>query len=279
MAADIEQSSQIDASDIRDSSASQCAMEIEPMRFLLVSTTSLFLLTFTRATEADWSESFAGGNASQTWVFGEVPTGSNNTQTYSNGSVSLASELGVLQGGAAAVFGVVPELFSSTPGVRVRSVLNPTNDNLSRNIGVFGLFNPDEATGYSLTITFVGDGTLDLSRIDNESTIDGLASIAIDAFQATNTYIVELEAIGGALTGRVYDSSNNLLHEVFAEDSQYSGGYSGIIAQRVLGDATLLGTYGLTSSTTVPEPSSLLLLLIGCGMAGLCFRRRRPAGS
>ena len=177
-------------------------------------------------------------------------------------------------GGAAAVFGVVNEVFDSP--IRVRAVVNPNNaDDLWLNVGILAHMNPVSGDGYSLTIKYNEvSHSVDISKVAGGE-VDGLVHEGIPGFSPTATYILELDVVGTYLTGRVYDTADNLLLTLSAvDDTPYTSGVAGILAQRDETDPTLLGVFGMVSA--VPEPSSLLLVALG--VLALALRRRRRHG-
>ncbi|MHB0955528.1 MAG: PEP-CTERM sorting domain-containing protein [Pirellulaceae bacterium] len=231
---------------------------------------ALLLIVFSSAANANWIDTFPGGVPQENWTFASLPDGSSFTQSYFDGGLQLNSTTAVGGGGAAAVFGWVNETFSL--GVRVRAVVNPNGEALSRNIGVLAQLDLGTLNGYALTIDA---DSIDLSKITGGSATN-IETGAIQNFSTTASYIVELDAFGSQITGRVYDGNDSLLEVVSAIDSSpYTSGFAGIVAQREVGDSTLLGTFGTISA--VPEPSSLLLASLGLLSAiGLMhFQRRR----
>ncbi|MDZ7617181.1 MAG: PEP-CTERM sorting domain-containing protein [Patescibacteria group bacterium] len=237
------------------------------------------LVLFTASsTRAAWVDTFAGGTPQQTWVYAAQPDGSNFTASYFSDGVRLESTAAITGqpgGGAAAVFGVVNKVFDSS--VSVRAVVNPDGeDDLWLNVGLLAHLNPVLGNGYSLTIKYDEDThSADISKITGGTTIVGLESEAIPGFSTTATYILELDVVGTHLTGRVYDTDENLLLTLSAIDpNPYTSGVAGILAQRDFGDPTLLGVFGMVSA--VPEPGSLLLVVLGA--LALALRRRRRHG-
>ena len=186
----------------------------------------------------------------------------------------------VQSGGAGAAFGFVGSEQFSSPGVTVRSVLNPGGIALNDDIGVLAHLSPsltvdDEFNGYAFTIDFGGTaGSFDLSKItDGDAT--GLATANIDDFNPQGTYVVELTVFGDKLAARVFDTDDNQLGEhTMTDDDPWEGGFAGVVAQRDLSSDTLRASYGLTSAVTaVPEPSSLAAL--GFIAASAIYLRRR----
>ena len=233
---------------------------------------SLVLLFVTSpVAHAMWVDTFAGGAPQQTWVYAALPDGFSYTQSYFSDGVQMESTSPVGTG-AVAVFGVVPDMFDSN--VRVRAVVNPNNvSNLSRNLGVLAHMNPVTGDGYSFTIKYDDeDPTIDISKIEGAAD-DNLGHADVPGFSMTESYILELDVIGTHLTGRIYDSSENLLTTISAIDNDpYTSGYAGIATQRELTDSTLLGMFGMVSA--IPEPSSFLLVVLAV-LAWSLHRRNR----
>lgn len=232
--------------------------------------TAVLVLFAASSTHAAWIDTFAGGTAQQSWVYAGLPDASSFTSSYFSDGVQLESNIPVTIGGAAAVFGVVNEVFDSN--VRVRAVVNPDNaSGLGQNVGVLAHLNPVTANGYSFTIRYEdGKHSADISRITNGNVAE-LGTTGIPNFSTTATYILELDVVGTHLTGRVYDTDEDLLLTLSAIDATpYTSGVAGIAAQRDPADSTLLGVFGMVSA--VPEPASLLLLVLG--VLALTPRRR-----
>jgi hypothetical protein len=244
------------------------------MRHLRFAVAVLVLLAASSA-HAIWIDTFAGGTPQQSWTYAALPDGFQFAESYFSDGVQLESNIPVTSGGAAAVFGVVNEMFDSP--VRVRAVVNPDGeDDLWLNVGVLAHMNPLLGNAYSLTIKYdEGSHSADISKVTGGTTIVGLDSDGIPSFSTTDTYILELDVVGAHLTGRVYDTADNLLLTLSATDNDpYTSGVAGILAQRDETDPTLLGVFGMVSA--VPEPSSLLLLVLG--VLALVPRRRRRHG-
>ena len=252
------------------------------MRVFTLALAAKFLIAGTSVAMADWVETFGSAAPDQTWDFAslqgipEQPDSGTFSATSGGGQLLLQDSRTIGAGGAAAGFGlVVTESFSS-PGVVVRSVLNPNGIALAEDIGVLAHLHPEARNGYALTIDFDGTGgSFDLSRITN-SAATGIGSGTISDFNPLGTYIVELTVAGPQITGRVFDSEENLLGTLESTDeTPWPGGLAGVVAQTGASNA-LFGAFGLTSATAVPEPSSLVALGM-LGITGVYLRRRRMA--
>jgi len=229
------------------------------MRLLIA--VSCLVIGFSTA-NADWVDNFSGGIAEQTWQFGSLPNGSSFSSSFNAGSgghMLIDSPTGVGLGGAAAVFGFVQQNFNN-PGISVRGVLNPTQENLMRNVGVLAYLNPLTTSTYGLSISYGGAGDLDLTKTVAGTTTT-LQTISIANFNPTATYSLELKVSGVSLRGRVFNDNDVLLHSVFATDNTpFTSGFAGVVVQRDLADPTLRGTIGSMSATAVPEPASFAIL-------------------
>ncbi|MCZ6654563.1 MAG: PEP-CTERM sorting domain-containing protein, partial [Planctomycetota bacterium] len=140
--------------------------------------------------------------------------------------------------------------------------------------------------GYLLAMDF-NDGFVALLRADNGNVSDleesSSAEANIAGFDPTAAYRLELTAIGDQLSGRIFNTAGELVAAVRGSDSTYATGFSGVGAaindiDTIGGPGgvgrTLLATaFDNVSSRTIPEPSSLLLLIVGAGL--LAGRRRR----
>ncbi len=249
------------------------------MRVVQSVLTGLILAVASPLASADWVETFSDGTTEQNWLFGSIPDGSSFDQSVSNNELLLESTTPVGSGGAAAAYGLVFDDNFDGPGVSVRSALNPNGIQLNDNIGVLGNIGTDPDTfnfnGYALTIGYGGSGDIDLSRIE-DGAVTGLDSVAINDFEATNSYTVELNAVGSQLTGFLLDEDDNVLHTLSATDeSPWTSGIAGVVADRAVGDTSdLRGAVGTTSATSVPEASSLAALGLFAVPAWVLCRRR-----
>ena len=128
--------------------------------------------------------------------------------------------------------------------------------------------------GYALT--YSTGGSIDLSKITGE-TPSGLGSASVTLSPA-NDYRFVFTGTGSTLVGQVFNLADlsTPLATVTGTDSTYASGVAGFVVFDNTGasraDATL-DNY----AATVPEPSSLALLVVGG--AGLLFLKRRVRSS
>lgn len=239
-------------------------------------TTLVLCLASVSTAFADWVDDFTGGVPQQTWIFGAVPNGFQYTTNFNSGSggyLEIGSNLPVGAGGAAAVFGVVNDVFAG-PGVRVDSRLNPTGANLETNVGVLANLVADVpngvATGYVATITYgqggsanPASGALTITKINSPTQQEMLIDGVIPNFDPNSTYNISLQWHQGDLLGRVFDDQNNQLLSLSTFDSDYAFGLAGVLLQRPwpgTSPDSMYGTWGSVSATAVPEPSTLVVL-------------------
>jgi len=236
-----------------------------------------FTESWTSSSPAGWSFGLLGP--------GNPPgSGSFSITTGSPGYLAMQA-VGLEAGGAGAAFYLKADT-PFTEGTKIRSVLNPTNENLSRNVGVItnyssGLFGPQ---AYIATITYGGSGALDITRFSG-GTPTNLGAVPGESYgwSATSSYILEFTAtVDGSLKAQIFDPAAPLvaLATLTATDEfPFSPGVAGLVVQRdALGQA-LRGTYGETVAT-VPEPGSVMLAAGGLGLLGLGgWRRARAARS
>jgi hypothetical protein len=247
---------------------------------------------------ADWSDDFDGG-FDQTWIFADDALNSPPDATdvgivgnqlhmvYNAGQLGIGNFDGF-------VSGAVNEVFTDV-SVRatVRSLDNSgTTPNVGAGLGnsnndVFVVARSDGvASSYLLAFDFF-NGFVNLVRVDggalhvyqpdaqnpNPSTTIGVNNAL--------AYIIEIEAVGDVITGRVFnEAGDTLLAEVSVTDNTYASGISGIgaaINEDLVGGGTAsflnAGFDNVSSMTIIPEPASLALI----GLGGLMLLRRRRA--
>lgn len=243
------------------------------------------------ASLADWVDNFEGDPTNnyleQTWLFGHQ-TGSGGTSSTFDAAVDgaklvLQDETPPAAGGAFIGFGVVPETFGNA---MVSGIVNPAEEgDMNAIVGLLGRTDPVDMTGYILTVTYdpgEWEGHMDISRADGGGTYVSLTS---DPFIAgspgSESYYLELEMRGPNLEGRVYDSpGGTLLHSLSTVDTNYASGYSGVVVSADPAQTSILqplkGAFDFVASATVPEPSTMLLLVLGGSV--LAVGRRRLFG-
>lgn len=124
--------------------------------------------------------------------------------------------------------------------------------------------------GYAFT--YSTDGSIDLSRINNEAPT-GLGSAAV-TLNPANDYRFVFVGVGTTLVGEVFDLANlsTPLATVFGNDAAFTNGLSGLVVFD--NSPTELGTTDATFDNfvvIVPEPSTYALF--GLGAAVLAWRR------
>lgn len=247
------------------------------VRRIVVSVVAILMAS--GSARAEWVDTFDGG-FDQTWVYDSLtglggPSGSFEFVSVNN-MLQVQDLTTAAVGGAASGFGLVNETFSNFV---VGAVVNPAGEgNMNREVGLLARMNVANLTGYALTVDYFEDsGAISLSRIDLGPNIVGIASGSLSSFASENSVYIEFQGKGDTLTGSVYDSYGGLLlGSVETTDASYGAGWSGVVvnSQDNAGVA-LRGTYDVVFAS-VPEPSSLVMLISGCLCAfGLARRRRR----
>lgn len=260
------------------------------MRFyvLQVVVVALAMLVASGPVQAEWIDTFDGG-FDQTWTSGNV-TGLGG----SSGSFSFTSVSNMLQVqdttapnalGAASGFGLVAEAFGE---FLVSAVVNPANEStIHRDVGVLARMTgatPLAMSGYAFTIDYYDNsGVASITRIDAGLNTDGLESITLSPFTGADSVYMQFQGVGSTLVGSVYDQmGGTLLGRVIGSDAAYAAGFAGVIVNvspenppGVEFTIPLRGTYDMVSAT-IPEPSSVAMLISGCLCAfGLVWRRRQ----
>jgi opacity protein-like surface antigen len=237
---------------------------------------------------ADWVDNFEGG-LEQTWSFDNLKADmSGSSSSFTAGEVNdelvLTDPTIPGAGGAGIGFGVVPEEFRDA---LVWGIVNPSESpDTNAIIGILGRIDAVNMTGYALTLTYDKGrypADMDISRIDQGADYESLVSedfLPDGELPGSDSYYLELEMRGPNLEGRVYDSpGGTLLQSVSATDPNFfDRGMSGVL---VLADETtasgsnpLYGAFDFVGSMAVPEPSAMLLLVLGASMLSLRRRRR-----
>ncbi len=254
--------------------------------------TALFSLS---PAAADWSDDFNGGlNPNLSWEFSNLKGDfSGSSATFTAGTAGDVLELTdpttAAAGGAALGFGfVTDEVFDH---VRVAGTINPLgesnadwqNNNIPVNweIGLVARAQPATVSAYALTVDLVAQ-SLDLTLAQGQNQSE-LAAADIPGLAPDASVYLWFGLDGSTLIGRAYDApGGNLLAEVAANDSTLTSGLSGVVVAAASEGtyqgnslfAPLRGTFDDVSST-VPEPASMILLLLGgAAVAGLAIRRR-----
>lgn len=146
----------------------------------------------------------------------------------------------------------------------------------------------DEGAGLLARVTNVGPGTSDGYAFSYASDSHEIDINVLNGEDPTNIagtpltltpgsgYRLVFTGVGTLLTGSVYNLSNlsTPIATIHATDTEWSGGFSGLIAA----DSTFTSTASATFdnyAAAVPEPS--LTTLTAWGAAGVLLRRRRPA--
>jgi hypothetical protein len=249
------------------------ASAVVPVVFGLIAA-SLSSAAFCQSFTEEWTSSSPSG-----WTFGlfgpSDPPGS-GTATVTTGSPGhlTIEAVGLESGGAAAGFYLRADTVFSQ-GTRIRSVLNPTTENLSRNVGLItnyssGILGPQ---AYIATITYGGTGSIDISRFSGGSPTNlGALPGTSYGWSPTSSYILEFTTtVDGSLTAQVFDPAAPAipLATLNATDpNPFSPGIAGLVVQRDAVGQQLKGTFG-TTTAAVPEPGSVLLAAGGLALLGL----------
>lgn len=239
----------------------------------------LAMVASSSSVQAGWIDTFDGG-FDQTWVSDSITGvgGSSDSFTFTsvNNMLQVQDLTPAAALGAASGFGLVNEVFGY---VVVGAVVNPGNAaDLNREVGVLARINPANLTGYALTIDYLGDsGAMSLSRVDAGPNIVGLESTTLSGFSSADSLYIELQGIGDHIIGRTYDSfGGTLLAEIDAFDAAYAGGWAGVVVNSQDNPTVAMrGTYDMVFAG-IPEPSSVVIWVLGCLCAlGFGWRRRQ----
>src|SRR6056297_1800969 len=210
------------------------------MRLGSLALAATLLVTGPSVASADWVETFDSASFDQSWTFDSNPAGSSFTATSGGGELLIEST-DPPGAGAVAAFGFVGTDPFSSPGVTVRSVLNPGGIALNDDIGV--LAHVSQGTngfnGYAFTVDFGGAGSFDITKI-TAGAAAGAATANLENFNRLGTYVAELTVFGDQLTARVFDTDENQLGELLlVDDDPWLGGVAGVVAQRDLSSSAL----------------------------------------
>jgi hypothetical protein len=118
-------------------------------------------------------------------------------------------------------------------------------------------------SGYFMSIDFDGSPQINLVRLDNGGPSDSNATGQSLEYNQANTYILEAEATGDQIVGRVYEvvgETVTLFDEVTLTDATYAAGPSGLLvannslpAQFDPGDATFDNFFATDGNVAAPE--------------------------
>jgi autotransporter-associated beta strand protein len=219
--------------------------------------------------QADWIDTFAGGEPEQFWAFRYNPTNSGSVAYASGTSATTMGSLTVTTGGTNWIgYGVVPTNSFAGTGVVVRSVVNPFGSTLAGpRVGVVAQVDPALGTGYLATIdTSATNGTSTLSlnkAAGSGGSTTSLGTATIPAFSATGKYTVELQVLGPLVNARVYDEFDTLVAQTSASDSSpYGSGFAGVglwAGTSGTSAAPMRGTWGTTAAAGVAGPGGALI--------------------
>ncbi len=260
------------------------------MRYLVAAMAATGLTTASTV-HADWHDDFNDGDTAG-WTFvnhaGNPPISS---VAVSGGTLILEHTLGWVDpsgsGFDQTLTGLrTDETFSD---VVVRATISPRGLQTTlaggaetANNYVYLVARSNFLNGYVLAFDW-GERDFDIYRVENGIPVEhgndpNAPQTRIHGLDLTQTYVMELSAIGDTITGRLYDADGvTLRSELVWTDGAYSSGWSGIGAY-VNGDLAggsgtfISAAFDNVSSVAIPEPASLML--IGAG-AMLMFRRRR----
>lgn len=128
--------------------------------------------------------------------------------------------------------------------------------------------------GYSLTITL--GGSFDIYRItDEQPLVTPVATLGIGALTVGQDYRLVFSGVGDVLTGQIYNLANlaTPIATISGSDATYASGNSGLLVFSNSGTESTSATFDNYYSS-IPEPSSVLLLACASGMF---FTMRRRA--
>ena len=140
------------------------------------------------AAQADWTDTFAGGEPDQFWAFRYNPTNRGSVAYASGTSPTTMGSLTITTGGTNWIgYGVVPTNSFAGTGVVVSSIVNPFGGTLAGpRVGVVAQVDPALGTGYLATIdTSATNGTSTLSlnkAVGSGGSTTSLGTATIPAF-------------------------------------------------------------------------------------------------
>ncbi|MGI9430025.1 MAG: PEP-CTERM sorting domain-containing protein [Bythopirellula sp.] len=244
--------------------------------------------------QADWSEDFNGSTLTNTWFFGSgdaggapsgtflpADQGSNYPDAIVNSQLQMSDSRAVGAGGAAQGFGVV--VVDPIADVLVTGTINPNgNAAVSDTAALIARGNLGTGQFYAAELSFE-DGKLIIFRNnDFAGSANDLAEVTIPDLDNTDSVHLQLRLLGDTITARAFDvAGGSLLGAISVTDTdpaKISGAGPAGVLTFFAGDVgkPLLGQFDDLNATTIPEPTSAVLLT-GALCAGLAARRRRAA--
>lgn len=201
----------------------------------------------------------------QTW---DASTGSYRMTALNNGAQALGF-IGSHAGPSMSNVTVSADLLSFVDDPVAQGGVTGVAARLNGNNGV------GQLTGYAYVyepFAASGAGEMVLYRINPGVSITDIGSQQV-TLDLAKDYRFVLDAQGSQLHGQVYEIGGGLVGEKFATDATYASGFSGLISYSQVPVPPVDVTWDNFSST-VPEPTTCMLFVLGIGGALLCRRGR-----